>query len=342
MFISFCVTGGTGDTLDPSSIKNLQIGDRVVIRGTKYGTLKYIGKIHVEEGIWCGIKLDGPLGRHNGKIDAIRYFTCSHRFGIFAPLRHVEKVAVNPKDARTLARQSIISMSPDNQFNDISSQDSNLSEFSVSSDSMKHCSPRSPSKIQKRNLSNDLSAANTSSPLSNLLETIKEKDLFVEKLQQQAEKDHSKISHITEKVHKMENRITELQAKYDRKKNENNQLIQEQLELSQRFEDLQVQHEDEDHRRLSPNEIATYEQTKDKFVELESINKKLLHEKQIYEEELQRHNALRETEKQTDKFIDELKKQIEILKLQVTDLQNKGNDHITIKVFFHIYILRTK
>jgi dynactin complex subunit len=344
--ISF-VTATNNDTLEPSSIKELQIGDRVLIRGTKYGTLKYIGKIHVEDGIWCGIKLDGPDGKHNGKIGAVRYFTCPHRFGIFAPLRHVEKVIMNPKDARTFARQSIMSLGSDHELHDSSSQDSNLSEFSVSSNSMNRFPPRSPSKTRKRNLSDDLSNIET----SNLLEKIKEKDLFIEKLQQQAEKDYSITSHATEKVTKLESRITELQEKYERKKTENKHLTQEKLDLIQRLENLQTQHDEnqnheltipDDHRLLSRTEIASYEETKDKFVQLESINKKLLDEKHIYQEELKRHNELLEKENQTNKFIDELKKQIELLKSQVTDLQNKGNDHDINSILFQCIVFRTK
>ena len=188
------------NSIDSSSLKDLHIGDRVIISGNKYGTLKYIGKIHIAEGIWCGIKLDGPLGKHNGKVSGTRYFTCPHRFGLFAPLHRVEKVITNTRESRTVARQSMISTSScDNRPSSPSaSQDSNMSEFSLSSNSHEHFQPRSPIKTQ-------LTYSTNSTEILQLNEIIKEKNLFIEKLQQQEnEKDRLQSFHTTQKLDQME------------------------------------------------------------------------------------------------------------------------------------------
>ncbi|CAF1202420.1 unnamed protein product [Adineta steineri] len=309
------------DTLD-AYIKDLQIGDSVSIRGTKFGTLKYIGKIHVNEGIWCGIKLDGPLGKHNGKIEGVRYFRCSHRYGIFAPLRHVEKVVVDSKEPRR----------PDQ---DSPSPDSDLSEHSDSSINSNHFPPRSPTK--KSNESADFIARESalSTQISDLLKKIEEKDNIIEKLQQKNNKYHSELSNTTEKMNDLEINILALQQQHDIKENENENLTIQGLELAQRLEDLQFQLEEyqhpesnqdhfkipDDHRLLSPNEIFTYEKTKEKLTELQSINENLLHEKQIYQEELKRHNELIAQEKITTNLIDELRKEIKLLRSQLSDLQ---------------------
>ncbi|CAF3626009.1 unnamed protein product [Adineta steineri] len=309
------------DTLD-AYMKDLQIGDSVSIRGTKFGILRYIGKIHVNEGIWCGIKLNGPLGKHDGKIEGVRYFRCSHRHGIFAPLRHVEKVVVDSKEPR---RPNQDSPSPD----------SDLSEHSDSSNSLNHFAPRSPTK--KSNESADFIARESalSTQISDLLKKIKEKDDIIEKLQQKNNKYHSELSNTTEKMNDLEINILALQQQHDIKENENENLTIQGLELAQRLEDLQFQLEEhqhpesnqdhfkipDDHRLLSPNEIFTYEKTKEKLTELQSINENLLHEKQIYQEELKRHNELIAQEKITTNLIDELRKEIKLLRSQLSDLQ---------------------
>ncbi|CAF1050769.1 unnamed protein product [Adineta steineri] len=309
------------DTLD-AYMKDLQIDDSVSIRGTKFGILRYIGKIHVNEGIWCGIKLNGPLGKHDGKIEGVRYFRCSHRHGIFAPLRHVEKVVVDSKEPR---RPNQDSPSPD----------SDLSEHSDSSVSLNDFSPRSPTK--KSNESADFIARESalSTQISDLLEKIKEKDNIIEKLQQKNNKYHSELSNTTEKMNDLEINILALQQQHDIKENENENLMVQGLELAQRLEDLQFQLEEhqhpesnqdhfkipDDHRLLSPNEIFTYEKTKEKLTELQSINENLLHEKQIYKEELKRHNELIAQEKITTNLIDELRKEIKLLRSQLSDLQ---------------------
>ncbi|CAF2768042.1 unnamed protein product [Rotaria sp. Silwood2] len=336
----------TNHTLELTT-KNLQIGDRVVIRGTKYGTLKYIGKIHLSEGIWCGIKLDGPLGKHDGKVDGKRYFTCPHRFGIFAPLHSVEKVITDSNDDRRLSRQSIMSTGSGDQFHDTTSQDSTLSEFSTSSNSLSYVSQRLPTKVRQPNFSTDITSKETlsSTQTTDLLEKIKEKDLFIEKLNKENDRDHLELSNSIEKMNQMKKHMTTLQQQYETKEKQNEQLIKEQVELKQRLENLQFQIEeyqypeidtdllkisDGDHNQLLfQDEITNYEQTKEKLIQLESINKNLIHEKQILQEDLKQYNDMKKNEKEINKFINDLEKQIESLKIQVSDLQNKEQNKTT-------------
>lgn len=68
------------------------MGDRVLISGVKSGILLYYGKTHIAPGIWCGIALDDPDGKHDGKVEGVRYFNCFPGHGIFAPLERVEKI----------------------------------------------------------------------------------------------------------------------------------------------------------------------------------------------------------------------------------------------------------
>ncbi|KAJ8297933.1 hypothetical protein KUTeg_024464 [Tegillarca granosa] len=71
---------------------DLVVGDRVLISGVKSGILLYHGKTHIAPGIWCGIALDDPDGKHDGKVEGVRYFNCFPGHGIFAPVEKVEKI----------------------------------------------------------------------------------------------------------------------------------------------------------------------------------------------------------------------------------------------------------
>ncbi|GFX70993.1 CAP-Gly domain-containing linker protein 1 [Trichonephila clavipes] len=68
------------------------IGQRVCIKGINYGTLRYFGKIICNDGLWCGIELDEPIGETDGISNNVRYFTCKDNYGIFVPLHEVTKL----------------------------------------------------------------------------------------------------------------------------------------------------------------------------------------------------------------------------------------------------------
>uniref|UniRef100_A0A6B0VBT3 Putative cytoskeleton-associated protein n=1 Tax=Ixodes ricinus TaxID=34613 RepID=A0A6B0VBT3_IXORI len=69
----------------------LKIGDKVVISGSKVGTLRYCGTIHFASGIWAGVELQGPLGKNDGSLGGVSYFHCPMNHGIFAPLTKIQK-----------------------------------------------------------------------------------------------------------------------------------------------------------------------------------------------------------------------------------------------------------
>ncbi|CAF3770324.1 unnamed protein product [Rotaria magnacalcarata] len=328
-------------TNHPPSTVNLELDDRVVIRGTKYGTLKYIGKFHLENGTWCGIKLDDPSGKHDGKVGGMRYFKCQHRYGVLAPLHDVEKVASDSRDPRALQRQSMISTGSFDHFRDSPSPNSNISEISNSSNGMGLCPPRSPKKIPQPNFSTDLKTTRTlSSPaeVSNLREKLNEKDKSIEQLKKEHQKDHLELSESLGKIHSLKQQITTLQQQYEVKENQNVHLIQEQVQLKQRVEDLQFQLEeyqspesnlvklsDDPQLVLSVNEIENFAETNEKLAQLESINQILTDEKELLQEELKQLHEMKESETHAKTYIDELERTIETFKFQIADLQSKTN-----------------
>ncbi|XP_063853491.1 nascent polypeptide-associated complex subunit alpha, muscle-specific form-like isoform X1 [Scylla paramamosain] len=72
------------------------VGARVVVGGVEPGTLRYLGRTAFAAGEWAGVELDLPLGKNDGSVDGVIYFTCRSPHGIFAPL---SRVAPAPHDA---------------------------------------------------------------------------------------------------------------------------------------------------------------------------------------------------------------------------------------------------
>ncbi|GFS39151.1 uncharacterized protein NPIL_558731 [Nephila pilipes] len=77
------------------------IGQRVCIKGINNGTLRYFGEIIFNDGLWCGIELDEPLGETNGIFNNIRYFTCKDNYGIFVPSNEVTKLSYREDETNT-------------------------------------------------------------------------------------------------------------------------------------------------------------------------------------------------------------------------------------------------
>ena len=239
--------------------------------------------------------------------------------------------------SQLIARKASISSSTNNnpQLHRSTSQESlhsNLSEFSTSSNSISRIPTKTPSKIQQQKIAantNPYATPNTktlltqaaatlaaatpsSTQISNLVQTIKDKDMFIEKLQQQREQDRLEFSRAAQQVDEMENRMLAFKQQYNIKESENEQLKKEQYQTQQRLEDLEFQLEEykltdankehstvpDGYRLFSPKEIEINEQIKDKHHELELNNQKLILEKQTlqdeHRQELKRQNELNE------------------------------------------------
>ncbi|CAF1318098.1 unnamed protein product [Rotaria sp. Silwood1] len=94
----------------PLAVRNdtkssFKVGDRVIINGLKNGTLRYVGAVKFAQGLFCGVELDEPDGKHDGQVNNVRYFQCKTNCGIFVP--H-DKVVLAPRE-RILTPQRTIS-----------------------------------------------------------------------------------------------------------------------------------------------------------------------------------------------------------------------------------------
>lgn len=88
--ISLSASRSSTPTLDP----NILMGDRVNVisaSGTKTGTLRYLGTTEFADGEWAGIELDEAVGKNDGSVNGKRYFSCSMKYGLFAPVAKVSR-----------------------------------------------------------------------------------------------------------------------------------------------------------------------------------------------------------------------------------------------------------
>lgn len=77
----------------------LAVGDRLVVGGHA-GVLRYRGACGFAPGVWLGVELDAPVGKHDGAVQGHRFFRCPPRTGLF-----VRPTAARPFAAEATARK---------------------------------------------------------------------------------------------------------------------------------------------------------------------------------------------------------------------------------------------
>lgn len=81
---------------DPLS--TFEIGDRVLVKLSKPGTLMYKGLTSFKEGYWAGVALDKPEGDNDGTYEGIRYFDCWKNCGVFVRPGQISHLLVDDTD----------------------------------------------------------------------------------------------------------------------------------------------------------------------------------------------------------------------------------------------------
>lgn len=79
-----------------AAAEKIKVGDRcrvMAISGERRGLVKYVGKIQsLAEGksVWVGVEFDEPVGKNDGSLDGVRYFTSKPGYGSFVKPHKVE------------------------------------------------------------------------------------------------------------------------------------------------------------------------------------------------------------------------------------------------------------
>lgn len=84
----------------------LKTGDRVLVDGQWPGFVRYIGDLdgsYISSDHFIGIKLDDPVGEHDGILDGKRYFKCPDKHGVIVPRKRV--ILVLSREAKHAARK---------------------------------------------------------------------------------------------------------------------------------------------------------------------------------------------------------------------------------------------
>ena len=45
------------------------------------GVLRFYGNVNFEAGLWAGVELNEPVGKHNGTVNGVQYFKCQSKHG---------------------------------------------------------------------------------------------------------------------------------------------------------------------------------------------------------------------------------------------------------------------
>ncbi|KAM7533235.1 hypothetical protein Aperf_G00000119913 [Anoplocephala perfoliata] len=82
-----------------SNSEEYALGDRVLVAGLRRGTIRYIGETQFAPGIWYGVELSKAVGKNDGSVEGVRYFTCEPKHGVFAPASRLQKLPPRNKSA---------------------------------------------------------------------------------------------------------------------------------------------------------------------------------------------------------------------------------------------------
>ncbi|XP_034840543.1 restin homolog isoform X4 [Maniola hyperantus] len=191
---------------------DLRLGDRVIVsssRGSKAGTLRYVGVTEFAPGVWGGVELDDPLGKNDGSVDGKRYFECAPRFGLFAPISKVSRSPSNRKPGACAI----------------------------------HSNGRA-TPLRRSNSRESLTSLGTSIASSRAGEILREKQQHLERLMRERELDRTELTKASLQVDRTESALAQIKKEATQANNENAKLKAELDKLNKMLEDERQKVED--------------------------------------------------------------------------------------------------
>ncbi|KAM4050273.1 uncharacterized protein ACNLHF_015065 isoform 2-T2 [Anomaloglossus baeobatrachus] len=322
--------------------RELKLGDRVLVSGSKAGVIRFLGETDFAKGEWCGVELDEPLGKNDGAVAGTRYFQCQPKYGLFAPVHKVTRIgfpSTTPAKAKTTVRKvpatpatpASLKRSPSaSSISSMSSISSSVSNKPSRSGLLTETSSRYARKI---------------SGTTALQEALKEKQQHIEQLLAERDMERAEVAKATshageveqelavirdghdQYVMDMEGKMDQLRAMVEAADREKVELLNQLEEEKRKVEDLQFRVEEES---ITKGDLET--QTKLEHARIKELEQSLLFEK-TKADKLQREledtraktrpDSLKVATVSEKSRIMELEKDLALKTKEVTDIRQK-------------------
>ncbi|CAL9682365.1 unnamed protein product [Knipowitschia caucasica] len=233
---------------DSDSIKKnkreLRLGYRVLVGGSKAGVVRFLGETDFAKGDWCGVELDEPLGKNDGAVAGARYFQCMPRYGLFAPVHKVTRIGfpcTTPTKTKNSRRRSGLMRSPSaSSISSLSSATSSISGKPSRAGLLTETSARYARKI---------------SGTTALQEALKEKQQHIEQLLVERDLERCEIAKATSQAGEVQQELVllrkcrdqyavDMEAKLDQLRSLVEAADREKVELSNQLEEEKRKVED--------------------------------------------------------------------------------------------------